>query len=45
MVSTNEHEFFYPAQMMYIACGFRGRRRFPGGENRNYVMIEYERVL
>ncbi|MEW5802056.1 MAG: GNAT family N-acetyltransferase [bacterium] len=45
MVSTNEHEFFYPAQRMYLACGFSEKRRFHGGENRDYVMIEYERML
>jgi len=45
IVSTNEHEFFYPAQRMYLACGFREKRRFWGGENKGYVMIEYERVL
>lgn len=43
IVSTNEHEFFYPAQRMYLACGFKEMRRFHGGEIRDYVMIEYER--
>ena len=45
-VSTGEHEFFYPAQMMYLNCGFRDIRRFPGREgNRDYVIVEYEREL
>jgi len=41
--ATGEHEFFYPAQRMYQACGFREKRRFPGGRDRDYVVIEYER--
>ena len=45
MVSTNELEFFYPAQRMYIACGFKKKRRFQGGGDWDYMMIEYEREL
>ena len=45
IVATNEYEFFYPAQRMYLACGFSEKRRFFDGENKDYVMIEYERVL
>jgi len=45
IVSTNEHQFFYPAQRMYVACGFSEKRRFQGGRNRDYVMVEYEREL
>jgi len=45
IVSTNEHEFFYPAQKMYLACGSREIRRFWGAGDRDYVMIEYERAL
>jgi len=45
IVSTNEHEFFYPAQRMYIACGFREKRRFFEGDIRDSMMIEYERML
>jgi len=45
VVTTNEHKFFYPAQRMYLACGFRETRRFLGTGNRDYVMIEYERAL
>ena len=48
-VSPNEHEFFYPAQRMYVACGFREMRRFQGEGDWDYIwdymMIEYEREL
>lgn len=45
IVSTNEHKFFYPAQRMYLTCGFREVRRFLGEGDRDYVMIEYERPI
>ena len=45
IVSTNKHEFYYPAQRMYLACGFSEKRRFFGEGDRDYVMIEYERAL
>jgi len=41
-VSTNDLEFFHPAQRMYLACGFRERRRILGKGDRDYMMIEYE---
>lgn len=45
IVSTNEYEFFYPAQRMYLACGFSEKRRFFEGNIRDSMMIEYERML
>lgn len=44
-VSTNDHEFFVPAQRMYAACGFHetGRRPWDGDPSRN--VIEYEMRL
>jgi hypothetical protein len=41
IVATNEHPFFMPAQKMYLACGFAENRRYPGGPDPAYRMIEY----
>ena len=44
LVSTMDHEFFYAAQKMYLACGFNEKRRFID-KYKNYKMIEYEKLL
>jgi GNAT superfamily N-acetyltransferase len=44
IVTTMDHEFFLPAQEMYLACGFKKTRRFIE-ENRSYYMLEYEKLL
>jgi GNAT superfamily N-acetyltransferase len=45
IVSTGEHPFFESAQRMYLACGFCESRRFAGGPDPRYRVIEYEREL
>lgn len=44
LIFTMDHEFFYTAQKMYLACGFNETRRF-SEKNKNYKMIEYEKLL
>ncbi len=43
IVATNEHPFFSPAQRMYLSCGFEESRRYAGGPDPRYRMIEYRR--
>lgn len=45
VVSTGEHPFFQPVQRMYLACGFVETKRFAGGPDPRYRVIEYEREL
>lgn len=45
VITTSEHPFFLPAQRMYLSCGFREKRRYAGGLNPRYGLIEYERHL
>jgi len=45
VVSTSEHPFFLPAQRMYLSCGFQEKRRYTGGPDSRYRLIEYERDL
>jgi GNAT superfamily N-acetyltransferase len=42
-VTTSEHPFFLPALKMYSALGFREVRRFAGGPDPDYNIIELER--
>ncbi|MGA2361573.1 MAG: GNAT family N-acetyltransferase [Candidatus Aminicenantales bacterium] len=41
-VSTSEHPFFMPAQKMYQSLGFKETRRFVGGPDPRYKVIELE---
>jgi GNAT superfamily N-acetyltransferase len=43
--STSEHPFFLSARGMYVACGFLEKRRYAGGPDPRYRLIEYEREL
>jgi GNAT superfamily N-acetyltransferase len=45
VVSTSEHPFFLSAQRMYLSCGFQEKRRYTGGPDPRYRLIEYERDL
>lgn len=45
VVTTGDHAFFVPAQKMYLACGFTETRRYAGGPDPRYQLIEYERAL
>jgi GNAT superfamily N-acetyltransferase len=44
-VTTSEHPFFLPAMKMYVALGFREIRRFPGGPDQQFELVEFEREL
>jgi GNAT superfamily N-acetyltransferase len=44
-VTTSEHPFFLPARKMYEALGFKETRRFPGGPDPRYGIIELERPI
>ena len=44
-VSTGEHQFFAPAQRMYLSCGFREVRRVPWQRDPQQEIIEYEREI
>jgi len=44
-VSTLDHPFFVPAQMMYLACGFCESRRLPWEGSQKYRLIEYEQDI
>jgi GNAT superfamily N-acetyltransferase len=44
-VTTSEHPFFLPAQRMYLACGFHERRRYAGGPDPRYRIIEFDRDI
>jgi GNAT superfamily N-acetyltransferase len=44
-VSTLDHPFFIPAQLMYIACGFCESRRIPWEGSPKYKLIEYEQDI
>lgn len=41
-VSTSEHPFFTPALRMYQSLGFKETRRFVGGTDPRYKIIELE---
>jgi GNAT superfamily N-acetyltransferase len=41
-VTTSGHPFFDPARTMYRGLGFREIRRFPGGPDPRYPLIELE---
>jgi GNAT superfamily N-acetyltransferase len=45
IVSTSVHPFFSPARRTYQSCGFEESRRFAGGPDPRYAMIEYVRDL
>ena len=45
VVSKSEHPFFLPAQRMYLSCGFQENKRYVGGPDPRYRLIEYERDL
>lgn len=45
VVSTNEHPFFLAARRNYLSCGFEESRRFTGGPDPRYTMIEYVKDL
>jgi RimJ/RimL family protein N-acetyltransferase len=45
IVSTSEHPFFLAAQRMYLSCGFQEKRKYTGGPDPRYRLIEYERDL
>lgn len=45
VVSTSEHPFFLPALRTYESCGFRQSRRYTGGVDPRYSMIELVRDL
>jgi GNAT superfamily N-acetyltransferase len=44
-VTTSGHPFFLPAREMYRSLGFREIRRFPGGPDPRYQLIELGREL
>jgi len=44
-VTTSEHPFFLPALSMYRDLGFREIRRFAGGPDPRYQLIELEKDL
>lgn len=44
-VTTSEHPFFRAAQGMYGALGFREIRRFPGGPDPRYQLVELGKDL
>jgi GNAT superfamily N-acetyltransferase len=44
-VTTSEHPFFAPARKMYESLGFQEVRRFPGGPDPGYSVIELEMPL
>jgi GNAT superfamily N-acetyltransferase len=45
IVSTSEDPFFIPAQKMYLVCGFQETKRYSGGSQLGYQIIEYEMGL
>jgi GNAT superfamily N-acetyltransferase len=45
IVSTSEHPFFLPAQKMYLSCGFEESKRYIGGPDPRYRLIEYSKNL
>ena len=44
-VSTLDHDFFIPAQAMYLACGFCESKRTPWEGCTEYRLIEYDMDL
>jgi ribosomal protein S18 acetylase RimI-like enzyme len=44
-VTTSEHPFFLPARKMYRSLGFEEVRRFAGGPDPDYGLIELEMKL
>lgn len=45
LVVTNCHPFFFPATKMYESLGFKEVRRFAGGPDPKYELIELEKDL
>ena len=45
IASTSEHPFFWPAQKMYVSCHFVESKRYIGGPDPRYRLIEYSRQL
>ena len=45
IASTSEHPFFLPAQSMYLSCGFEESKRYIGGPDPRYRLIEYSKNL
>lgn len=45
IVSTSEHPFFLPARKMYLSCGFEESKRYMGGPDPRYRLIEYSKNL
>jgi GNAT superfamily N-acetyltransferase len=45
VVSTSEHPFFLPARRTYASCGFTESRRFIGGVDPRYSVVELVRDL
>ncbi len=45
LVTTSEHPFFMPALALYRGLGFSQVRRFAGGPDPRYQLIELERRL
>ncbi|HVP91036.1 MAG TPA: GNAT family N-acetyltransferase [Terriglobales bacterium] len=44
-VTTSGHPFFLPARRMYESLGFKEVRRFAGGPDPNYGLIDFELTL
>jgi len=45
VVSTDGHPFFLPARRTYESCGFRESRRYAGGPDPRYSMIQLVKDL
>lgn len=41
VVTTGEHPFFLPARRMYLRCGFRETRRYAGGPDPRWRLVDY----
>lgn len=44
-VTTSEHPFFETAQKMYKSLGFNEVKRYVGGPDPNFLIVEFERPL
>jgi GNAT superfamily N-acetyltransferase len=45
VASTSEHPFFRLAQKMYLSCGLEESKRYVGGPDPRYRLIEYSKNL
>jgi len=45
IATTSEHPFFRPAQKMYLSCHFEESKRYIGGPDPRFRLIEYSRNL